>query len=163
MNNNESANLFRLKSPYFPALGEVFIAISSGDYSGNGIPSHFGEFFIFSTKWLGNAVGKRVYVQQHMLAGGADEIFQVAKARAVAELSDEIAKRLGLNDSVSFDGEFVLEDGSWDQVATLYSAGLLNQNVLEDIAYKTRSSTTLDGVRRGLKMAVHQFDETIRR
>ncbi len=163
MNNNELSQLVRLKAPYFPVLGDVFIAVSAGDYRDGGFPNYFGEFFIFSAKGLGEPVGRRVYVHQHMLAGGAEELFQLTKARAAAELSDEITKRLGFDDSMKFDGEFVLEEGNWDQVATLYRAGLLDQKTLEDIQYKTRSSIVVTIVREVMSAAVVQFEEAKRR
>lgn len=159
MNNNDVSELLRLKTPYFPALGELFVSVSAGDYYSGGIPAYFGEFFIFAAKGLGDPVGRRTYMHHHMSAGGATEVFELTKARAAAELSNELVKCLALNDSALFDGGLSLHQANWDDVAVLFRAGVLSQKTLQDIEWKTKSSFVVSRVREVLQSAQIQFEE----
>ncbi|WOD19492.1 hypothetical protein [Paraburkholderia kirstenboschensis] len=95
MNNNEFAKLFRLTSPYFPRLREVFVAVSAGEDRDRGFLMYFAEFFIFSTNGISASIGQRTYVQQHGSGGGASLLFKLAKTRAIAELAEKTVELLG--------------------------------------------------------------------
>ena len=99
-----------VSKPVFPRSGEVFIAVSAGDYRDGGFSTFFGEFFIFASKKDGNLIGRRVYVHQHLTRGGMGEVFELAKTRAIAELSDEVAKRLGDEKSILLDDGISVEE-----------------------------------------------------
>lgn len=159
MDSNEYSQLFQLKSPCFPALGKVFIAVSSGDYRVGGIPHFFGEFFIFSTKGFDGVVSKRTYIHQHLTKNGTAEIFELAKTRAVAELSDQIIRVLNLSTADRYDKGFEFEIGSWDDVAALYRAGVCPQEIIRDIESKTRSTLVVNIVREITSSTLIQFEE----
>lgn len=139
MNNNEFAKLFRLTSPYFPTLGEVFVAVSAGEYRDGTFPQYFGEFFIFSTNGVSDPIGRRVYVQQHMSVGGASVVFQLAKTRAIAELAEKAVELVGPSAGAALPNRPSIDEVDWNELVTLYRAGVLAGKTLQEIADKTRS------------------------
>ncbi|MDQ7975903.1 hypothetical protein QYH69_01405 [Paraburkholderia sp. SARCC-3016] len=159
MDNNEYSELLRLKSPHFPALGDVFIVVSAGDYRTGGIPHFFGEFFIFSTKEIGGVIGQRVYLHQHLTRNGSAEVFALSKVRATAELSQQVAKLLSLKNDDRFDGGLVLEKSEWDYVETLCRAGILPQESIREIEQKTRSSYVVKILREMTNFSALTFEE----
>jgi|GEM_PF-5321308 len=159
MDNNEHSQLLRLKSPYFPTLGDVFVVVSAGDPFLGGIPHFFGEFFIFSTKGLDAPIAQRVYLHQHLARGGAAEIFELAKVRAIAALQEELVRHFKSDDRVRFDEGLSTVETDWYQVAMLYRAGILNREKLRDIENKTRSSFVVHAVREVLDLATVTFEE----
>ncbi|MFM0292831.1 MULTISPECIES: hypothetical protein [Paraburkholderia] len=141
---DDISKLYKLATPYFPALGEVFVAISAGDYRGRGFPMYFGEFFIFSTKDINGATGRRSHVPQHHAAldrgrTGIGFLFEITKIRACDELSGQIVSRLGLDGNAQFAHVPSLTESSWDDVQDVYRAGLIEEKVLLDIGSRTRA------------------------
>jgi hypothetical protein len=140
MHNNEVARLYRLTSPYFPTLGEVFVAVSAGEYRDGTFPKYFGEFFIFSTNGVSDSIGRRTYVQQQMSAGGPSVVFQLAKTRAIAELAEKAVELVKSSGSAALPSRPSIDEVDWNELVTLYRAGVLAGQTLQEVADKTRSS-----------------------
>ncbi|MDR7006058.1 hypothetical protein [Paraburkholderia strydomiana] len=159
MNNNEFAKLFRLTSPYFPTLGEVFVAVSAGEYRDGTFPQYFGEFFIFSTNGISDSISRRTYVQQHMSAGGASFVFQLAKTRAIAELAEKAVGLVGSSGSAALPSRPSIDEVEWDELVTLYRAGVLAGETLREVADKTRSSFVLTVLDDLLRLSTVTFQD----
>lgn len=148
---DELSGIYKLATPYFPALGTVFVAVSAGTYRGNGLPMYFSEFFIFSRAHSERAMGRRSYTQRNLAsangsATGIAYLFELAKVRATAELANEVIVRLGSETSPQFLQAPSLVEATWDDVLVLFHAGLVSEKVLSDIASRTRAGAVVDSI-----------------
>lgn len=149
---DELSKLYKLTAPYFPGIGEVFVAVSAGNYRGRGFPMFFSEFFIFSTKDKDEAIGRRSYLQHPFTVTeegktGLEYLLDITKTRALAELTNEISKRIGLDEKAVFFQTPCLTESNWDVVQDLFRAGLFHEDVLSKMADRTRAGTVAQATR----------------
>jgi hypothetical protein len=143
---NEISKLYRLASPYFPSIGELFVAVSAWDERGfAGGPKHCGEFFIFSTKESSCIACQRMYVSAHHVPvieekTGPGYVFDLVTTRARHELIDGLVKRTDLSKEVMFASAPLLVESAWYEVDVMFRAGILQRQALSEMSDKSRAT-----------------------
>lgn len=159
MANNEINKLYRLEAPFLPALGEVFALVSAVELSPNGFPTYYGEFFLFSTRGGDGVVGEQMRVSKHVAYNGESGVFELCLERATASMYELIANRSGTESLAAVP---ITKETDWDRIETLYRAGVLGKQVLDDIQQRSVSSGIVLYLRDVLEKTVATFEVALR-